>query len=262
MPCDIVGLNLQDSLGNHVSDYYGELHKHRLRADGSEISVETWGEKNVNRKEIADRVEKALDEGQGCNIKGFVEAVRVPGNFNIGTSAFGDIVQFLSMKGHTFDNSFRINHLSFGKKTDFETIAANFPDAGVMHPLDGFERELPSDQKAMRVGFYLKAVPAIFLGEFGTWMSNILGSKLLHKNEVFQLTATSETEYQSYESLIIFNYEVSPFAVEYSNVRENFLQFLISMSAIIGGCFTFASIVDSVIHKGSKMVFKDRINKL
>ena len=195
MPCDVVGLDLQDSMGNHVSDYYGELHKHRLRADGTELSVETWGEKNVNRKEIADRVEKALDEGQGCNIKGFVEAVRVPGNFHIGNSAFGDIVQFLSMKGHTFDNSFRINHLSFGKKTDFETIAANFPDAGVMHPLDGFERELPSDEKAMRVGFYLKAVPAIFLGEFGTWINNILGSKLLHKNEVFQLTATSETEF-------------------------------------------------------------------
>lgn len=79
---------------------------------------------------------------------------------------------------------------------------------------------------------------------------------------MFQLTATSETEFQGYESLIIFNYEVSPFAIAYSNVRENFFQFLISMSAIIGGVFTFASIVDGLIHKGSKIVFKDRINKL
>ena len=58
------------------------------------------------------------------------------------------------------------------------------------------------------------------------------------------------------------NYEISPFAVWYSNARENFLQFLISMFSIIGGVFTFASIVDSIIHKGSKIVFKDRINKL
>ena len=30
IPCDIIGLSLRDSLNNHVSDYYGELHKHRL----------------------------------------------------------------------------------------------------------------------------------------------------------------------------------------------------------------------------------------
>lgn len=30
MPCDIIGLNLVDSLGNRVADYYGELHKHRI----------------------------------------------------------------------------------------------------------------------------------------------------------------------------------------------------------------------------------------
>ena len=30
MPCDIIGLDLTDSMGNHVNDYYGELHKHRI----------------------------------------------------------------------------------------------------------------------------------------------------------------------------------------------------------------------------------------
>lgn len=66
----------------------------------------------------------------------------------------------------------------------------------------------------MRVGFYIKAVPAIFLGEFSTWFLKIFDNRrLMHHNEVFQLTASSETEFQSYESLIIFNYEVSPFAI-------------------------------------------------
>ena len=83
MPCDCVGLNLQDQMGNHVSDYYGELHKHRLDSEGNELSIESWQEKNENRKAIADRVEKELNEGQGCRLKGFAEAVRVPGNFHI-----------------------------------------------------------------------------------------------------------------------------------------------------------------------------------
>ena len=30
VPCDIIGLNLRDSLGNQINDYYGQLHKHRL----------------------------------------------------------------------------------------------------------------------------------------------------------------------------------------------------------------------------------------
>ena len=114
----------------------------------------------------------------------------------------------------------------------------------------------------MRVGFYIKAVPAIFVGEFASFFSKLMMPNFLSKYEVFQLTATSETEYQQFESLIIFNYEVSPFAVIYSNVKENFFQFLISMCAIIGGVFTIAGIVDGLIHKGSKIVFKDRINKL
>ena len=80
--------------------------------------------------------------------------------------------------------------------------------------------------------------------------------------EVFQLKVSKEEDYNAKESLIQFNYEISPFAIWYTNARENFLQFLINMLAIIGGVFTFASIVDSLIHKGSKIVFKDRINKL
>ena len=56
MPCDIIGLNLRDSLGNSISDYYGELKKHRIDKDGTEISIETWQEKNQNRKQIAERI--------------------------------------------------------------------------------------------------------------------------------------------------------------------------------------------------------------
>ena len=64
-----------------------------------------------------------------------------------------------------------------------------------MHPLDGFERKL-GDERAMRVGFYLKAVPAMFYGEFASWFLRIFNAdRMFHKNEVFQLTASSETEY-------------------------------------------------------------------
>ena len=57
MPCDVIGLTLEDQMGNRVNDYYGELHKHRLSRDGEELSIETWEEKNSNRQEVANRIE-------------------------------------------------------------------------------------------------------------------------------------------------------------------------------------------------------------
>ena len=68
--------------------------------------------------------------------------LRVPGAFSISHQAFGDIWMHLNMKGIRLDNSFKINELSFGDKENFNAIARQFPDAGIMHPLDGFERKL------------------------------------------------------------------------------------------------------------------------
>ena len=39
------------------------------------------------------------------------------------------------------DNSFKIHHLSFGNKAEFESIKSSYPDVEVIHPLDGFERK-------------------------------------------------------------------------------------------------------------------------
>lgn len=196
MPCDVIGLTMEDQMGNSVDDVDGDLKKHRLDENGVELSVETFQEKNDGRQVIAERVEKELTEKQGCRISGFVEALRVPGILMISHTAFEDIELYLQLMGYTLDNSFQINHLSFGSMADFEAISRSFPDAGVMHPLDGFKRTIPSDQSNMRVGFYLKAVPAIFLGEFGSLLNRVFSSaNLFHRNEVFQLTASSETEF-------------------------------------------------------------------
>jgi hypothetical protein len=62
MPCDIIGLNLVDSLGNQVADYYGELHKHRLSADSKDLSTESWLEKNSGRSVVKERAIKEFED--------------------------------------------------------------------------------------------------------------------------------------------------------------------------------------------------------
>lgn len=95
MPCDVIGIDVEDSIGNHIQDYYGELHKHRLSKSGESLSIESTKEKNANRREVLDRIKKELKEGQGCKIEGFIEVVRIPGNFHIAHHAFNDIMSVL-----------------------------------------------------------------------------------------------------------------------------------------------------------------------
>lgn len=131
---------MEDSLGQHISDYYGEMHKNRLSQDGSILSTESWKEKKTHGKALHDRVTKELKEHQGCRMTGHIELQRVPGNFHIGFHAYGDIVASLEQSGVSFDNSFHVHHISFGEKANYNRMRKHFPNTGVSHPLDGFYR--------------------------------------------------------------------------------------------------------------------------
>ena len=169
MPCDVIGMDVEDSIGNRIQDYYGELHKNRMDEDGNYLSVETWKEKNESRRAILDKIKRELKENQGCRIAGFIEVVRVPGNFGISHHAFVDILNALNSEDIYLDNSFKINHLSFGTKADMDSIKKRFPDTDIRHPLDGYEVDKRKGDlmKHMRVGFFLNAVPSEFEADHG-----------------------------------------------------------------------------------------------
>jgi hypothetical protein len=72
---------------------------------------------------------------------------RVPGNFHIAHHAFGDIMQLLNGNGIFLDNSFKINHISFGEKVRFDRIKGRFPDTDIQHPLDGYNKMRDPEKK-------------------------------------------------------------------------------------------------------------------
>jgi len=59
---------------------------------------------------------------------GWISVQRVPGAFHIGTNAFADVVAALARKNLFLDFSYKIHHLSFGEKRNFESIKRSFPD--------------------------------------------------------------------------------------------------------------------------------------
>ena len=75
-----------------MNDYYGDLHKHRLSADGEDLGVETWYEKTQSRNEVKKRALEEFRAKQGCRMEGFMEMNRVPGYFYISTQDFSDIL--------------------------------------------------------------------------------------------------------------------------------------------------------------------------
>ena len=118
MPCDVIGINIQDSIGNHIQDYAGSIQKHRIMPDGTVVSDVTQKERKEGRKNILERIKKEAKEGHGCRIEGYFEVIRVPGLFHISHHAFNDLLQALNADGIQLDNSYTINHLSFGELKD------------------------------------------------------------------------------------------------------------------------------------------------
>ncbi|TNV72109.1 hypothetical protein FGO68_gene1724 [Halteria grandinella] len=207
--------------------------------------------------DLLNRVKEEISQEQGCQLKGYFEINRVPGNFHVSSHAYSDILMALMMEGYSFDFSYKINHLSFGRDEQFKIIQRRFPDQGIMNPLDGFSQLAASEQqgdkqvaKNMNSNFYLIAVPSYFTDAGGS------------RYQVYQLTQNSFTDYNAQQSVLMFNYELSPITVQYQQTKENFFEFIVYICAIVGGIFTVAGIVDSIIHRSVSSLFKQRIGKL
>lgn len=52
MPCDVIGLDVEDNMGYHIVDYYGEMHKTRMDSDGTMLTIETIEERSVSRSDL------------------------------------------------------------------------------------------------------------------------------------------------------------------------------------------------------------------
>ena len=163
----------------------------------------------------------------------------------------------LMIQGYSFDFSYTINHLSFGRDEDFKLIQRRFKDQGIMNTLDGVSVQAKPVSETqitktnhLQTNFYLTAVPSFFITSGGS------------KYQVYQLTQNYISDYNAQQSILMFNYELSPITVKYEQVTENFLDFLLYICAIIGGVFTVAGIIDAMIHKSVSAIFKQRIGKL
>ncbi|WOL15927.1 hypothetical protein Cni_G24709 [Canna indica] len=205
-----------------------------------------WAMSNVDLIDQCSRegfVQKVKEEdGEGCNIHGFLDVNKVAGNFHFspGKSFHHsgiNLHDLLAFQKERYNISHKINKLSFGKE---------FP--GVVNPLDGAQWKQGGSSGMYQ--YFIKVVPTIY--------SDIRGHKI-HSNQ-FSVTEHFRDENVHPKPLagVYFYYDFSPIKVIFTEENKSFLHFLTQLCAIIGGVFTVSGIIDAFIYHGNRTIKKKR----
>jgi len=250
-PCDIISLDAQDVMGTHHVNVAGSLVKKRLNKDGQIFAdfVDV-----PNQAPNLGRVKEAFTNQEGCQLIGAVEVNKVPGNVHVSSHAYQFLLgEIYAQNGiATLDLSHKINHVSFGTDEDIKEIKKKF-NKGVLNPLDGVQ--VVRNEQLRNVGvmtqYYINVVPTTY--------QDLNGKELY----VHQFAVNSNSLETFNVPAVYFRYDLSPVTVKFSLKKESFFHFLVQICAIIGGIFTVAGIIDSLVHKSVVHILKKaQIGKL
>jgi len=256
MPCELLSFDAQDVMGSHEVDAHGNLWKERLTSKGDfiareEIKNSHYGASSTLTRHHSfsydnsdvDRIRNMIHSGEGCRVRGFVKVNKVPGNVHLSTYSHSYLFGSLYQETRNMNISHKVNHLSFGVDDDIGYIQQHLKGTGIVSPLDGVSQVVVEQKKT---GFYVdsaifeyytKVVPTTYLP---------LDRAPMH---VYQFTANSNRIMNQQMPSLYFRYDFSPVTVRYKETRESFSHFLVQVCAVIGGIFTVAGILDSVLHK-------------
>ncbi|KAI3920012.1 hypothetical protein MKW98_001268 [Papaver atlanticum] len=181
------------------------------------------------------------EEGEGCNIYGFLEVNKVAGNFHFapGKSFHQSNVHvqdLLAFQKDSYNISHKINKLSFGEY---------FP--GAVNPLDGVRwmQEVPNGMYQ----YFIKVVRTVYTDISG----HTIQSNQFSVTEHFRGAGYGQS--RSIPGVFFF-YDLSPIKVTFTEGHVSFLHFLTNVCAIVGGVFTVSGIVDSFIYHGQRAIKK------
>lgn len=141
--------------------------------------------------------------------------------------------------GTLFNLSHTINQLSFGME---------YP--GMENPLDNVK--VADIKGSSMYQYFIKIVPTTYLK---------LDNSIIHSNQYSvtkhqkKVSTTSPLGDQGLPGVFIL-YELSPLMVKYTEKSRSFMHFLTGVCAIVGGIFTVAGLIDSMIYHSSRALQK------
>ncbi|KAF5773865.1 putative endoplasmic reticulum vesicle transporter, Thioredoxin domain, Thioredoxin-like superfamily [Helianthus annuus] len=238
-----------DNLGMKVHEsYYGDRDTDSLVMKLDSL-VSSIGLDSVTHDFIDYATVRTAPHQEGCRIEGFLWVKKVPGNLVITASS----------KSHSFDASrMNMSHvistLSFGPSitpTMMSDIKRLGPYLGVGHNrLNGQAYITKREDRAnVTIEHYLQVVKTEVLG---------LSHKLI---ENYEYTAHTSLIHANTIPAAKFHLEFSPMQVLITENLKPFSHFITNLCAIIGGVFTVAGILDSILYNTCKLAKKIELGK-
>ncbi|GAB4846204.1 Protein disulfide-isomerase 5-4 [Ancistrocladus abbreviatus] len=208
-------------------------------------------DKSVN---LTENMKRPAPVAGGCRIEGFVRVKKVPGNLII-TARSGS---------HSFDASkmnmsHYISQLTFGKKIAPRVMS----DIKRILPYLGTSHERLNGQS------YITQHDALDANVTIEHYLQIVKTEVVSGSPPNEHTLLEEYEYTAHSSLVQsvdipaakFHFELSPMQVLVTENPKSFAHFLTNVCAIIGGVFTVAGIMDSILHNTMRLMKKVELGK-
>ncbi|RRT51780.1 hypothetical protein BHE74_00052225 [Ensete ventricosum] len=210
---------------------------------------------------LEDKSNKSVDTAKrpapltsGCRIEGFVRVKKVPGNLVISAHS----------GAHSFDPSqINVSHVvsqfSFGKKLSFRMLS----ELKRLTPYLGGGHDRLMGQSYITNRDHVNANVTI------EHYLQVVKSEVVSRRSSQELKLLEEYEYTAHSSLVDslhvpvakFHYEPSPMQVLVTEVPKSLSHFVTNICAIIGGVFTVAGILDSILHNTLRLVKKVELGK-
>uniref|UniRef100_A0AAY4EXY5 Endoplasmic reticulum-Golgi intermediate compartment protein n=1 Tax=Denticeps clupeoides TaxID=299321 RepID=A0AAY4EXY5_9TELE len=189
-------------------------------------------------------------KNEGCKLFGFLEVNKVAGNFHFAPGKsfqqshvhgkkllLGLTVRSNSAWCRQINMTHFIKHLSFGK---------DYP--GIVNPLDN--TDVTAHQASMMYQYFVKIVPTIYVKGDGEVVKTNQFSVTRHEKIANGLIGD-----QGLPGVFVL-YELSPMMVKFTEKQRSFTHFLTGVCAIIGGVFTVAGLIDSLIYYSARAIQK------
>lgn len=292
-PCELLSFDALDVMGSHEVDAHGNLYKERLTSKGDVIGVDRiqgsrYGAQAGLTRHYSfgydsgdvDRIRKMVNSGEGCRVYGFVRVNSVPGNVHLSTYSHSYLMGSLydQSASQNINISHVVNHISFGTDADISYVKSNFPDTGVVSPLDGTRQHVGEKTTTTlepgkttvpdRYGAYLDlgSTNTLDSGIF-EYYAKVVPTTYVPKGappiNVYQFTASANKIPNQQLPSIYLRYDFSPVTVLYTEERESLHAFVVKICAVVGGVFTIAGLMDGLLHRGMVRLAKSvRASKL
>ncbi|XP_049635251.1 endoplasmic reticulum-Golgi intermediate compartment protein 3 isoform X1 [Suncus etruscus] len=210
-----------------------------------------WAFKNPDTIEQCQREgfsQKMQEQkNEGCQVYGFLEVNKVAGNFHFApgksfqqSHVHVHAVEIHDLQSFGLDNinmTHYIRHLSFGE---------DYP--GIVNPLD--RTNVTAPQASMMFQYFVKVVPTVYMKVDGEVLRTNQFSVTRHEKVANGLMGD-----QGLPGVFVL-YELSPMMVKLTEKHRSFTHFLTGVCAIIGGMFTVAGLIDSLIYHSARAIQK------